>query len=433
MRWTSLFLAVLLGSGCTHNFLKNNTLRSSSTLSTLQTQQVLDNLAMLSCNEAANPCHLNLSGGLIQATDQGTASLAASVFSSGSSSNNNLAPSLSAQRGLVQQWSVSPVTDGEQLETMRVAYRKALDPADPNIDDAIMDQIVELCVRFSLLPKEATLRRILKKKQPRAEAWRVCEALRIELGKLDRKIFLLQSIAEKWEKNKDYVDHQRQVMYLEEKKELREQQRALLLDLAQLRDVFAPRGDDTGPVAASATLVGLTVSPWGQAPFLALSAISLGTAPKTRTLRRSAFTSRGTQRQTESADASDTTQLILTALQAKSPAGYLPPTDIMWESARNPALVDQAEDQIGRLEELLDDSTEGRFRAPWIYKGCKKDIPRDACYVGHFKGCKQECYIWVMPEQYAVLRQFTQIILTLAATVPQDIPPFSPAFSPSLR
>jgi hypothetical protein len=39
-----------------------------------------------------------------------------------------------------------------------------------------------------------------------------------------------------------------------------------------------------------------------------------------------------------------------------------------------------------------------------------------------------------MPEQYPVLREFTQTILSLAASNPeQDIPARGPAFSPSLR
>ena len=112
-------LVVLLGSGCTHQVLQDNTLRSSTTLSSLQTQQVLDNLALLSSSEAANPCHVNLTGGLVQVTDQATGTLLGNLFSSGLASNNSLVPALSVQRGLVEQWSINPVADGEQLETLR--------------------------------------------------------------------------------------------------------------------------------------------------------------------------------------------------------------------------------------------------------------------------------------------------------------------------
>src|SRR5262249_33303074 len=146
VRWASLFLVLLLGSGCTHHFLKENTLRSSTTLSSLQTQQVLDNLALLSCSEAANPCHVTLTSGLVQATDQATGGALATLFSSGLANFNNFVPSFSVQRGLVEQWSVTPVTDGEQLQTLRVVYQKALHPEDTAIDDDIDDQIVSLCV-----------------------------------------------------------------------------------------------------------------------------------------------------------------------------------------------------------------------------------------------------------------------------------------------
>src|SRR5262245_39873375 len=103
MRW-ALFLTVAVCSGCTHIFLKENTLRTASSLSQLQTEQVLDNLAMLSRHPDANPWHLNLTSGLIQATDLKTGTVLGNLFSSGRASLNGFTPSLSAQRGLVEQW-----------------------------------------------------------------------------------------------------------------------------------------------------------------------------------------------------------------------------------------------------------------------------------------------------------------------------------------
>jgi hypothetical protein len=426
MRWTLLLLAALLASGCTHNFLKENTLRSSSILSSLQTQQVLNNLAMLGCDPAANPCHLNLSAGLVQATDQGSATVLANVFSSGQASNNNLTPSLSAQRGLVEQWSVNPVVDGEQLETLRVAYWKALDPKNSRVDDAIIDQIVGLCVRFSLLPKEDTIKTILDHKNKDKKVLRVvlgiCRALRKEMKELDERISLMHRYAEQLRKDKprEAFDVEMQILDLQQKKELREEQRALLLHLAGYK-VANPK--TVLPTASPASALGQGLS-------LAVSSLIDAQTPP-RSVKMPSFSPRRPSQGTRPADSSDTTLLILTALQAKSPAGYLPSTDIMWESTRNPALVDQAEDQIGRLESLLFDE---EFKSPWVWQGCKKDVPPCACYVGHFKGCKKECYVWVMPEQYETLREFTQIILSLAApNVPTEFPAFSPVFSPGLR
>ena len=113
----------------------------------MQTQQVLDNLARLDCDPAANPSHLNLTTGLVQATDQKTGTLLGSVLSAGLASNNVLTPSVSLQRGLVEQWSVNPVT-GDTLEGLRIVYKKALHPEDPDVNDDIV--LVQREPEFSL-------------------------------------------------------------------------------------------------------------------------------------------------------------------------------------------------------------------------------------------------------------------------------------------
>ena len=397
-RWIVVLPVILFSSGCTHCFLQENTLRSSSTLSSLQTQQVLDNLARLECDQAANPCHLNLTAGLVQATDQASKTLAASVFSTGLASINSVNPAVSAQRGLVEQWSVNPVTDGEQLETLRVAYRKALYPSDPEVDDLIVNQIIGLCVRFSLLPKLTTIKRILDHQRKDNKAYDALDgivaSLKAETKKLDAKMAQMKDYADRLRKDrpKDAYDIEMQILELQEKKALRDEQKELLLGLA---------GFET--VGSRLRLLSPTLFP------------------------------RHAPHGTTHAEASETTLIILTAFQAKPDAapGYLPTTDLISASTRNPASADQVEDQIARLESLLEDD---KFKVAWIQRGCKKDIPPCACYVGHFKGCRKECYLWVMPQQHETLREFTQIILTLAApTTGTEFPSIGPAFSPGLR
>jgi hypothetical protein len=412
MRWILLCLAVWSGSGCTHHFLQENTLRSSTTLSSLQTQQVLDNLAMLDCNAAANPNHVNLSSGLVQATDQGSATFLGNLFSVGPGSFTSFVPSLSAQRGLVQQWSISPIADGEQLETLRIAYQRALHPEDAENNDAIIDQIVGLCVRHTLLPKKTTIEHILKhrksgagddKNKPHKEALKLCATLHREIVGVDTRIARLSHYLKEWQEKANppanlskTLELEMQILDLHDKRAVLESQHALLMDLAGLSANKEPRGRSPGANSR-------------QSPLTKVAA-----------------------------ETSATTQLILTALQAKAPAGYLPATDLMWESARNPAIVDQAEDQIARFEALLFDDDgkldKNKFKSPWLLRGCKADVPRCACYVGRYKECGQERYVWIMPEHYPLLREFTQTILSLAAPSPQqDIPARSPAFSPSLR
>jgi hypothetical protein len=87
---------------------------------------------------------------------------------------------------------------------------------------------------------------------------------------------------------------------------------------------------------------------------------------------------------------------------------------------RGPMTVEQAEDKIHALMDLFSDRGEEPkvFVAPWVSVGCKKDVPRCACYVGHYRGCQRETYIWVMPEHVKTLRDFTLIVLSL---VPPDV------------
>ena len=45
----------------------------------------------------------------------------------------------------------------------------------------------------------------------------------------------------------------------------------------------------------------------------------------------------------------------------------------------------------------------------WFRVGGKKDVPRDACYVGHHG----DCYVWVMPEGVGGLTRFTLLVLSI--------------------
>jgi hypothetical protein len=76
----------------------------------------------------------------------------------------------------------------------------------------------------------------------------------------------------------------------------------------------------------------------------------------------------------------------------------------------------------------------------WYHVGCKKDVPKDACYVGHYKACGRECYVWVNPQGRAALADFTLSVLKLSSvfqatqvlTVPSGIQ-FSPALTRPVR
>jgi hypothetical protein len=426
MRWIPILAVFLAATGCTQTFLTSNTLRTARSVADLQTQQVLDNLALIACQPEASPSQLNITSGLVQVTDQANGTLLANLLPYSLASNNALSPSLSAQRGLVVQWSVNPVTDGPQLETLRLAYRKALDPANPDIDDKILDQIVSLCVRFTLLPQDTTIQRILATDDAKKKAYELVQSLNGERNELKKRISHLEDYRNRAlkENHTDTANQlERELGELNAQKVLKERQRRLLRELTSQSNESEDAKEPGALPVLGASIVGLPASPPGQGSFLAAFALIPGRAEPGRSFR-----AKGSRSPLVPSDASDTTLVILTVLAAKAPPAYLPRHELLWETTRNPALVDQAEDQIAALEDLL------KMKTPWICCGCRSDVPRSACYTGYYEACQEKCAVWVMPAEVPSLHKVTRTILTLAApTVMQETPARSPAFSPSLR
>jgi hypothetical protein len=50
----------------------------------------------------------------------------------------------------------------------------------------------------------------------------------------------------------------------------------------------------------------------------------------------------------------------------------------------------------------------------WFHAGCKKDVPKNACHVGHY--C--DTYVWVLPDGIEGLTRFTMTIIDLATGKP---------------
>jgi hypothetical protein len=113
---TAVFL-LLAGSlaGCTNNKLRRSTVAQAMTLNDIQHQQVLQNLAAFAANENALPRHVSLHDGTAQITDNG--SLLGQVIS-------GRFLQMGAQRTVVDQWSMQPVTNDVALRLLRVAYRR---------------------------------------------------------------------------------------------------------------------------------------------------------------------------------------------------------------------------------------------------------------------------------------------------------------------
>ena len=78
------------------------------------------------------------------------------------------------------------------------------------------------------------------------------------------------------------------------------------------------------------------------------------------------------------------------------------------------------------------DDVRGQYRdipTGWFGWGRKHDVPRNACFVGHYG----KCYTWVCPEHRSELAEFTLTVLNLASVVKQTqviAAPSGVAFSP---
>lgn len=401
-----LFAAVAMcsGLGCTHTALERRTVKQASTLTDLQYKQVMDNMAMFAGNPEAMPWHVKVKGGLIQIADQGNVALGAEFpIPVVGEAVTKLFPSAGAQRGVVGQWDVDPATDPDELELLHLAYRKAVRPDDPALRQQILEKICELSVRFDVLPKKETIQSILTETKEGREGKealdRIIEGLRLEESESQRKIDVLNGYIAKLPDKSELIAER--VKLEKERDELD----AVLKFKKQQSQVLKELLPNTKELPAEK---------------------QVRTPPKSSPTR-------GRERTGKSGpqDDSDTMLRILTAVHDACTPGYLPRTDLKWETERNAALIDQAEDKIRKLEALL---TEPIFQTPWLNCGQKKDVPKCACYVGHHRDCMGDRYVWVTPDGLKTLREFTLVVLTLAPIEKQDVVSGrGAAFSPSFR
>ncbi|MBA4062557.1 MAG: hypothetical protein C0501_02400 [Isosphaera sp.] len=418
--WTILIAVAILGTGCTHTALERRTVKQASTLTDLQYKQVLDNMAMFAGNPEAMPWHVKVKGGLIQIADQGNAALGAEFpIPVVGEAVTKLFPSAGAQRGIVGQWDVDPATDPDELEMLQLAYKKAVNPADGEVRNEILKKICELGARFDVLPQENTIKDIVTDEKAQATLKSLINGLKLQAGdNLDRVKALQISIdaLEKGGVKKD--DVATVAAYKKERDDLLTKagfQESQIDELGKFLLAGKEDGSDLKERLNTArTNAGI------QLPSSNL------VQQKPPSLRRGEDRSnRGPQ------DESDTMLRLLTAIHNACAPGYLPRTDLKWETERNAALIDQAEDKIRKLEALL---KEPIFQTPWLNCGQKKDIPKCACYVGHSRDCFGDRYVWVTPDGLKALREFTLVVLTLAPIEKQDVVSGrGAAFSPTLR
>lgn len=403
---TILAVVAVLGDGCTHTALERRTVKQASTLTDLQHQQVLDNLAAITCNPDALPWHIKIKGGLVQVADQGNVGFEAALASGISNEVKNLfTPSVAGQRGVVGQWELDPTTEAEELELLRSAYRKATDPANPEVNAEIYKTIGQLSVRFDILPKQEVRRQIFLTNDILATIKRRQDELDKLIPQLAGDVGTLPT--EESKSGADVANRQRQndlVAVLrrnvQEKYELEQMTKLVDEDLKATAATGSPRLGITGTQVLESS----------------------------RPMRNTVTDNTGGQKQQVVNQPAGQKTLRLAAIEM-SLGSYVPSQELREASQRNVGLIAQAEDKIRKLEDLVE-----KFNTPWLVCGKKHDVPKCACYVGRHRGCTGDCHVWVMPDQLGTLREFTLIVLALAPIEKQELfPSRGAAFSPSFR
>lgn len=132
MRKRLVSLLVLLLGGCqTHLCLRDNTVRTAATLTDLNYQQVLDNLAMFVANPSTLPSVSVINAGTVTVADQKTYNTSATYSPTlpfaqqggGALPILTLLFNPSGQRNVTENWSIAPVTDIDNLRRIRCAFQ----------------------------------------------------------------------------------------------------------------------------------------------------------------------------------------------------------------------------------------------------------------------------------------------------------------------
>jgi hypothetical protein len=133
MRAGVLFLlAVSLLGGCaTHRSLRENTLQTTATLTDLNYQQVLDNVALFVTNPSAMPSLAVINAGTVTVADQkavnaSTTYVPTETFGQQAGSGLPILSLLlnpSGSRNVTENWSLVPVTDIDNLRRIRCAFQ----------------------------------------------------------------------------------------------------------------------------------------------------------------------------------------------------------------------------------------------------------------------------------------------------------------------
>lgn len=130
-------------SGCTHLALRDDTVKTTNTLTELQFQQILDNVARFEHHHDTLPSFAVATSGTVSIADSAGGGISPTYSPTLTFQNqaNGALPILSilfpfsAQRAVTENWSLTPITDADNLRRLRCAYRLlVMGEATPNYE-----------------------------------------------------------------------------------------------------------------------------------------------------------------------------------------------------------------------------------------------------------------------------------------------------------
>lgn len=135
-----VMLVPLGGAKCTAERLRDDTLQVAGTLTDIQYQMVLDNLAMMASNPGLLPWHVRLATGSVEVRDQVSAELGLNSLTW-----RRVYDLLDARALLIperrrsQEWNIVPVASPKDLLRLQTAYQQAVGraaggPPHPGLD-----------------------------------------------------------------------------------------------------------------------------------------------------------------------------------------------------------------------------------------------------------------------------------------------------------
>lgn len=369
---------LLLMCGCTNTQLRVSTLNQASTLSDLQYNQVLNNLAMFALNPNALPWHVSIANGATQIADTGSLGTEIIIGKTGTDAASLIGtPRFDASRGIVGQWGTVPVTDSGNLKLLQMAYqsafgcRRILDVEAANsLARGISTQIGTTA---DISVDQDTLRSIINIHSNR---------LAKEYEALDGDSPASNSSTMK----------SRDAQY----------------KLASMK-TQQPESRSTPPASTDVDLPpALDPSDGFTEP------IENDRNDRSLPFRQSLTNLIDLYGQVTD-DISDTLDYQILAIDPTDPSGTRFVPFIVSETSQRRVATGLAKATISRVNDIQ--STLISIPTGWFHVGkSKHDVPKNACYVGQYKFGGQICYAWVCADGLKELSDFTMSVMDLSGT-----------------